>query len=155
MRFTRFNTFRIIVLFLFTVLLISCSPSVAHKMDNDLGGNETGLIFCDPSPEAAWFDLQAASVMQALIGDDEVEALGMDGAQALAEDLYSRDDTFCGLGIQPDLKTALDEIQALYESGNDLQADEAFPSSGEISLQPIPGSYLRHRSRQEVQRLGE
>lgn len=128
MRFNSFRLYRIASLFIATILLVSCSPSVAQKMDSDPGGDETVLGICSEAPENIWFDLQAASVMQALIGDDQLEELGMDGAEALADDLYSREDTFCGLDTHEQLKTALDEIQALYDAGEDLQAEELLDS---------------------------
>lgn len=124
MRFTRFNIYRLAVLFIITILLVSCSPSVAHKMDNDLGGNDTGSKICSQSPEGSLFDLQAASVMRILIGDDEFGELGMDGAEEIADALYSPMDSFCGLSSSEELLSNLEEIQGVYDSGDLDQADE-------------------------------
>lgn len=124
MRFTRFHLYRLVILFLLAILVSSCSSADPSTAINGQGEDEPVLQICSQSPESTLFDLQAASVMEILIGDDKVEELGMDGAQTLANNLFSVEETFCGLGIPEALLSDLEEIQALYESGEDLQADE-------------------------------
>lgn len=120
MKFTRFQLYSFVALVFTAFLLYSCSSPGPTPQITD----EADITICSQPPDDGLFDLQAASVMQILLGDAGLEDLGLDGARDLAGDMYSPESTFCGLTASEDLLAVLDEIQALYDSGQGTAADE-------------------------------
>jgi len=126
MKFIRANYHVLFLVVLSVILLTSCSSPIqsSELSESQNKNSEYELEICINPPEFAFFDLQAASVMQILIGDDELVQLGLDGATALADDLFSLEGGFCGLELSDDLAAVFDEIQTLIDAGQKSQAED-------------------------------
>jgi hypothetical protein len=143
--FIRVKSYRYIVFFLLSFFITSCTPSPTKP---DLANaNEKTLTteydLCDQPQDLVIFDLQAASVMQILIGENELGLLGEVGAADLANELLTLDETFCGLDVPAELLEVLDEIQILIDSSRDTEVEQMLDDllieieSGEFSTAVI------------------
>ncbi|MEJ2448002.1 MAG: hypothetical protein P8Y37_08695 [Anaerolineales bacterium] len=119
----RFNSRLLMAVILVALLAGACAspPSLADAPDPTATTEPFDL--CSQLPSVELFDLQAAAVMQTLLGDDQFSQLGESGARNLIGSYYSPTETFCGLDVPDELEAALAEIEGLYNSGQDQQAE--------------------------------
>jgi hypothetical protein len=123
MKFIRVHIQQLAVFVLAAFFLVSCSASQSSRPVPTLQENASALFICSDLADQPLFDLQSAAVMQTLIGESQLDQLGEERAKSLANDLFSGEGTFCDLTVPADLQSALDEIQALIDSGKDGEAD--------------------------------
>lgn len=113
------------ILFL-SISLSACSSNAARSQASDAlaAGDSVVEDLCDTEQEFGIFQLEPAGRVATLGEDLDLSQLGQQGALDLASELFSPQDSFCALDIPEELAEALDEIDRLFESGQDTLADE-------------------------------
>ncbi len=126
MNIIRVRSSKYLAFILISFFMASCAPSPTTPDLTSANNNASTAEYdlCDQPQDLAIFDLQAASVMQILIGENELGLLGEDGAADLANELLTLDETFCGLDVPAELLEVLDEIQILIDSDRETEADQ-------------------------------
>lgn len=126
MNLIRIKSYKYLAFFLISFFVASCvpSPTIPDLASANDKASTDEYDLCDQPQDLAIFDLQAASVMQVLIGENELGLLGEDGAADLAGELLSLDESFCELDVPAELLEVLDEIQILIDSGREIEADQ-------------------------------
>ena len=109
-----------------SIFFAACGSSTAGP---SFGSDQEGEIvkdkdLCTQSLDFEFFELEPAGRGATLGEEFQLGTLGRQGALEIASELFSLEDSFCAFEIPEDLAEALDEIDRLFESGQDSLADE-------------------------------
>ena len=126
MKLWRSPGFILLPLLFLSFFMAACSSTAAGpSTDSDQAGEIVkDKDLCAQSLDFEIFQLEPAGRVATLGEDFEFGTLGRQGALELASELFSLEDSFCAIEIPEDLTEALDEIDRLFESGQDALADE-------------------------------
>ena len=126
MKLWRSPGFILLPLLFLSFFMAACSSTAAGpSTDSDQAGEIVKVKdLCAQSLDFEIFQLEPAGRVATLGEDFEFGTLGRQGALELASELFSLEDSFCAIEIPEDLTEALDEIDRLFESGQDALADE-------------------------------
>lgn len=113
-----------LLLFL-SILIAACTATAAGPSTDSTQAGEIveDKDLCAQSLDLEIFQLEPAGRVATLGDDFELDTLGRPGALDLASELFSLEDSFCAIEISGELAEALDEIDRLFESGQDALAD--------------------------------
>jgi len=111
---------------LLAFLIAACGSTPAEP---DAGGDKDGILAkeqdsCAQPLDFGIFEVESAGRIASLGEQFQPETLGQHGALELAAELFSLEDSFCGLEVPEAVSEALDEIDRLYETGQVTLADE-------------------------------
>lgn len=116
---------QIIFSIIFAILITACSsssgsetrPGEANIEDISIASRFSNEHRCSRDFDLSWVDYDAAAETPLLEPDLDEGVLGVAGAQALIQNIFSPEDTFCGGDLSADIQARLDVIDQLVADG--------------------------------------
>ncbi|TET32818.1 MAG: hypothetical protein E3J69_08345 [Anaerolineales bacterium] len=148
MKLWRSPRLTLLPLLFLSFFMAACGSTAAGPSTdrNQAGDVVKDKDLCAQSLDFEIFQLEPAGRVATLGDDFEFGTLGHQGALDVASEMFSLEGSFCAFEVPADLAEALDEVDQLFESGQDSLADdklselladverEAFSSEGSLKV---------------------